>query len=320
MHIQNNKPASRSGFARLAPGLAIFLATLLALPVNAGITFPTEPLTTASRVPPNILFILDDSGSMVWDFMPGPFDSSLFNNGASRSTTPVNISIDAYTRNTLAYNPTTDYKPWTLANGTLMTGGTAYTAAYTSTNLASGGTTDLSGSTRSFYMPKTGITNEADARQYWRYQIVGGTDVVRSEYGTVTGATTNATGFPAAGLTAILGGWVRYSFTVPANSTALVISISGGTGDADLYVRAGSAPTTALYDCRPYANGNNETCTINNPVAGTYHVGINAFALFANVSGLQPIPRRTDAVPAQARMTGSTAPRPHLLAGRSLTN
>ena len=28
--------------------------------------------------------------------------------------------------------------------------------------------------------------------------------------------------------------------------------MSGGTGDADLYVRAGSKPTTSTYDCRPY--------------------------------------------------------------------
>ena len=40
---------------------AACLATILALPVHAGITIPDEPLTTANRVAPNILFILDDS-------------------------------------------------------------------------------------------------------------------------------------------------------------------------------------------------------------------------------------------------------------------
>ena len=35
----------------------------------------------------------------------------------------------------------------------------------------------------------------------------------------------------------------------------------GGTGDADMYVRSGSQPTTSTYNCRPYLSGNNETCT-----------------------------------------------------------
>ncbi|CAM2070389.1 M20/M25/M40 family metallo-hydrolase [Sulfidibacter corallicola] len=38
-----------------------------------------------------------------------------------------------------------------------------------------------------------------------------------------------------------------------------------GTGDADLYVRFGGAPTTSSYDCRPYLNGSSETCTQNVP-------------------------------------------------------
>jgi len=284
MHSRKEKPAGGQGLARLAPALATFLATLLALPVNAGITFPTDPLTTASRVPPNILFVLDDSGSMVWDFMPGPFDSSLFNDNGSLATTPVNISFNAYTRNALAYNPTTTYQPWTQPNGTLMTGGTSYTAAYSDTDLASGNTTNLAGSTRTFYMPKNGITNEADATQYWRYQIVGGTDVVRSEYGAVTGSATNASGFPVAGLTATTGNWLRYSFTVPANTNNLVVTIAGPNGDADLYVRAGSQPSTTQYTCRSNSGSSNETCTIPAPTAGVYHVGIYAYSNFNGVS------------------------------------
>ncbi len=44
--------------------------------------------------------------------------------------------------------------------------------------------------------------------------------------------------------------------------------LSGGTGDADLYVRFGAAPTTTSYNCRPYRTGNNETCSLTVP-AGT---------------------------------------------------
>ncbi len=35
-----------------------------------------------------------------------------------------------------------------------------------------------------------------------------------------------------------------------------------GTGDADLYVRTGAAPTSATWDCRPYKNGSAEKCDV----------------------------------------------------------
>jgi Zn-dependent metalloprotease len=76
-----------------------------------------------------------------------------------------------------------------------------------------------------------------------------------------------------------------YSYTVPAGTTQLVVAISGGTGDADLYVRAGAAPTTTLYTCRPYTASNNETCTIANPTAGTtYYWNVRAYAAYSGVN------------------------------------
>ncbi|HEY4176478.1 MAG TPA: M57 family metalloprotease [Kofleriaceae bacterium] len=42
-----------------------------------------------------------------------------------------------------------------------------------------------------------------------------------------------------------------------------------GTGDADLYVRWGSAPTTTAYNCRPYLDGSAETCTLQVPAGQT---------------------------------------------------
>jgi serine protease len=78
--------------------------------------------------------------------------------------------------------------------------------------------------------------------------------------------------------------WKRYTYVVPSGATKLTVNISGGTGDADLYVRLGSAPTTSTYQCRPYLNGNAETCTINNPAAGTWHFGLYGYAAFSGVT------------------------------------
>jgi vibriolysin len=38
-----------------------------------------------------------------------------------------------------------------------------------------------------------------------------------------------------------------------------------GSGDPDLYVRFGAAPTTSTYNCRPYASGASETCDLTVP-------------------------------------------------------
>ena len=76
-----------------------------------------------------------------------------------------------------------------------------------------------------------------------------------------------------------------YTVSIPTGTTQLVVAISGGTGDADLYVRKGSAPTTSAYTCRPYLSGNNETCTISNPTAGsTYYIKVYAYATYSGVT------------------------------------
>lgn len=79
-------------------------------------------------------------------------------------------------------------------------------------------------------------------------------------------------------------GWTRYTWTIPEGVSTMNVSISGGSGDADLYMRYGTRPTTSNYDCRPYLNGNNETCTFNNPSSGTWHIGIRAYSAYSGVT------------------------------------
>ena len=52
----------------------------------------------------------------------------------------------------------------------------------------------------------------------------------------------------------------------------VMVKIYGGTGDADLYVKKGSAPSTSSYDCRPYTSGNTETCDMSSFGVGTYYI------------------------------------------------
>ena len=85
-------------------------------------------------------------------------------------------------------------------------------------------------------------------------------------------------------LTASTGQTLRYLADLPANATQVTVTMSGGSGDADLYVRQGSEPTSSEYDCAPYMSGNNEQCPISNPVAGRYYINLQSYAAFSGVS------------------------------------
>ena len=107
-------------------------------------------------------------------------------------------------------------------------------------------------------------------------------DWINSYIGSSTGTVVHNVNLPSVSK----GNWSSmYTVSIPAGTTKLVVNISGGTGDADLYVRAGAAPTTTSWNCRPYTSGNTETCTINNPVAGTtYYIGVRAYSAYSGVN------------------------------------
>lgn len=99
-----------------------------------------------------------------------------------------------------------------------------------------------------------------------------------------SGGSTQGNSVTQSNVSASQGQWQYFTIDVPAGMSTLTVTTSGGTGDADLYVRSGAQPTTSSYNCRPFQTGNNETCTINNPAAGTWHVGVRAYSTFSGVT------------------------------------
>ncbi|MCG8671031.1 MAG: S8 family serine peptidase [Pseudomonadales bacterium] len=75
-----------------------------------------------------------------------------------------------------------------------------------------------------------------------------------------------------------------FKLEVPEGATNLSFVISGGSGDADIYVRAGDLPTVDTYDHRPYKNGNAETVSISEPSAGTYFVMLRGYYAYNGLS------------------------------------
>ena len=91
-------------------------------------------------------------------------------------------------------------------------------------------------------------------------------------------------GVPVTGLSGAANSEQFFTVQVPAGASNLNIDISGGSGDADLYVRFGAAPTTSTYDCRPYESGNTENCSFSTPSAGTYHVMVRAYSAYSSLT------------------------------------
>jgi leucyl aminopeptidase len=90
-------------------------------------------------------------------------------------------------------------------------------------------------------------------------------------------------GVAVTNLSAAAGGTLNFTLSVPAGASNLKFAQGGGTGNADLYVRFGSAPTDTTYDCRPYRAGNLESCSFAAPQAGTWYVRIKARTAFSGV-------------------------------------
>lgn len=265
---------------------AAFMATLLALPASAGlpvgakIILPDDPLTTASRIEPNVTFVLDNSGSMALVSMPFDVEDPEYpakgvDTGAGRAGLKDNPNDRSYLNNTIYYDPRIDYRPWMTWDGeTRMSGGQDVAAVFKDWNYAdtSGGTRDLRNNAESiFYVPKSGVTAGAtDPNDFDRYQVrlvAGNAKVMRGRSlgsGSWNGQTINKKGT-----------WSK-SFNVPAGVRTLTVTIGNGDGgNSDLYVRRGSMPTTTLYDGADTGSGNSHEVVIPNPASGTWYIMIN---------------------------------------------
>jgi M6 family metalloprotease-like protein len=91
-------------------------------------------------------------------------------------------------------------------------------------------------------------------------------------------------GVPVAGLSGATGSEAVYRIAVPAGATSLAVTTSGGSGDADLYVRRGVVPSGSTADCASEGGTTAEQCTIANPAAGDWYIALRGFSAFTGVT------------------------------------
>ena len=269
---------------------AAFLATLLALPLHAGIVIPEDPLTSAGRVPPNVMFILDNSGSMASVSMPECNVAQSYTDTSTGCTSTLgdNIADRSSINNTIYYNPDVVYQPWMTADGlTRRTGGTSVSAVFENWNQATstGGTRDLRGSSESvFYVPKVWGATPTLASDFYRFSITAGGTLVRDNF---TGRPTAAPTLPSpqyTSTTAAVAGTV--TITVAAGTTNLRVFTTGGTGLNRIRLQLSNP--SAVVVCTSDTGSSGESCTVSSPTAGAWVAtvardGSGSNANFSNV-------------------------------------
>lgn len=261
------------------------------------VNFPSVPLESGVLYPPpNVRFILDDSGSMNLIAMPAeledPTDTS--GNGATRALDPLRVTDASHVHNSIHYNPATTYLPWMTASGSRLAAANYNSASRDTSTL--GSAYDLRTTTQTFFVPKTPPTTSTNATDYWRWMIIGN-DAPSAQRGKVykTQYANPPAGYPIDNRDSNSGMQALTNIAVPANTAQMVVSLSGGThgdnnnatnedGDgADLYLRNSAAPTTSNYDYRSTGDDNDETISVMFPASGTWRAGISASSRYRNV-------------------------------------
>ena len=107
------------------------------------------------------------------------------------------------------------------------------------------------------------------------------------------------------------GGVQYFTIDVPPGIANLAVTTAGGTGNADLFVRRGALPTTAISDASSRGRTNSERVDIPSPQGGVFKIALVASAPFTGVTLVVTL---TPATPA-----GACVPTPEalcLLSGR----
>lgn len=124
-----------------------------------------------------------------------------------------------------------------------------------------------------------GSAAAASVQQAWdAVGVPGGTDNAPVD------ATPLTNGVTVTGLGGAKDSAQYFKLQVPTGASQLRFTVSGGTGDVDLYVRYGDKPTTGTFDCRPYKGGNAEECSFSAPRAGTWFVMLSGYRKYSGVS------------------------------------
>lgn len=260
------------------------LATLAGLPVSAATTaFPQNPLLTGGNsIPPNILMILDDSGSM-----EGPWMTADKNGTVDKASLGDNVTDRSYVNNTLYYDPDNTYLPWRTASLDLNARLTAanfksvardaISPTASQINLTASGN---EGETY-FYIPKVANPGTSSLN-YDKYRITSSSSGTSYNGGVVQLGTSSTMLGPTRINSISQGNWSGCIVVDTNNAASITIETSGGTGDGDLYVYDAKNDCSGGYTQVSQGNTNSESVTLQSP-ASTISFRIYAYSDVKNI-------------------------------------
>lgn len=112
------------------------------------------------------------------------------------------------------------------------------------------------------------------------------TDNVVSKTQFVGLQTSVSAGVPVTGLGGVTDSELLFRLHIPPGSPgALTITLTGGTGDVDLYIEGARRPSdySRFDDCRSLGPTTAETCQIVS-ASGTYHIALHAFSTYSGTT------------------------------------
>ncbi|MBO9718323.1 MAG: hypothetical protein J7507_16375, partial [Pseudoxanthomonas sp.] len=260
------------------------MLSLLGSPASAATTtFPQYPLLTGGNsIPPNIMLILDDSGSMAYPKMP-----------EDTSTLSDSVSDRSYVNNTLYYNPAKTYLPWRTASKTLTDRLVAadFTSASTNATSPTDDKQDLRSWTRNlgngqnpnyvlesyFYVPKAGVSNPGSvAANYDKYRVGASTATGTGAAGSYNGGAIQKLADSSIKSGTLSASKDKYSTCTQVSTgspTSVTIKVDGDQ-KADLYVYSSSTCSAGNNNQNVLAsstkNENPKSVTIQSPAATIY--------------------------------------------------
>lgn len=75
-----------------------------------------------------------------------------------------------------------------------------------------------------------------------------------------------------------LGRNEEHHYATPSLAPGKYLFAIDGSGDADLYVRTGAAPSVDTWECRPYRSGSNEVCEVELTSAAPVHIMVRGYS------------------------------------------
>ena len=124
--------------------------------------------------------------------------------------------------------------------------------------------------------PANGFSNYSSLGYYGMQGNLSG-EVV-SQYPALT------SGVALTGQGTATGVWRYYTIDVPAGKSQVAFALSGSNGDADMFVKLGGLPSGTSYNCKSDGPSSVENCSLSNPAAGRYYVGVYGYAAYTGLS------------------------------------